>query len=1060
MALFPFAGRPDGRKSAILRVCEAESCRQWRSLIMIPSESICHPEAAAIVARELGSIYAEGLPQPLLMHDPREAAEDEARFSSWQRRLSDRRFYKGTINANRAELIAHKCIAEVFAMLAGSPPVSAIHVNVQALSGTAANLAAYEALLKPGDRLMGLALGHGGHLTHGSEFNYSGKTYRVHSYEVDERTRQLDYAQIRDLARQWKPRLIIGGASAYPWDFDWVALRSIADEVGAYVLADIAHLAGLVAAGVASNPLPHAHVVTFTTHKTLCGPRGAVIMTTDPALARQFDTAVFPGLQGGPHMNSIAAIARLFELIIEDRKGFCRLQRDIVDNAQFFAHCLAKEGFALEYGGTNTHMLLVNLRKFPVAGEVALDGEIASRLLEIAGIVCNKNMILGDADAAHASGLRFGLPWLTQRGVTQEQLREIARITKSVLASVRTLAVWSPVGEQKCRGRVPPGVLAEAAERTRAIARALPYPPCPEQRTEPTQPAPIGDRVGFLLRGDKTRLALGQLLTARLPVDGRPVMAAMLAADGTVIDHVIAVEIPSVGREQRWLLFPHEDRAGAVRHWIEDLSDGYLLFDEADVQQKIDGPIVVEELSAGALPESSIASVGEFRGEPMTDLTKPYFIGQRALYAKANVPPKEPYFYESHETPLRRTVLYDVHRELGAKMAPFAGWEMPIHYAEGILAEHRAVRTAAGLFDVSHMSALAVNGRHAETFLEALLTGRVSRLDPGEAQYSIMLSPDGKAIDDLYVYRLERDRFMLVVNAANADHVRDWISAVNARRVMIDPSMPGKELDGAIELRDLRDAGDDSRIDLAFQGPASLRVLEKISRSSADRAALRCLLPNRHVAVTLGGVPALVARTGYTGEQVGFEVFVHPNTAEEVWRLILEAGRPWGVRPAALGTRDSARIEAGLPLFGHSLEGELSISMTEAGYGFVPLFNAPFFVGREAYMARVRCSQRHMLRLRGQGRKTLRPGHVVLDASGRPVGQVTDFAYVHPDMTFFVLACVGPDFRPEPGQAIRGARVPAGKLSGPVEERSIVELTVLTRFPEDEERQTWPERYA
>ena len=134
--------------------------------------------------------------------------------------------------------------------------------------------------------------------------------------------------------------------------------------------------------------------------------------------------------------------------------------------------------------------------------------------------------------------------------------------------------------------------------------------------------------------------------------------------------------------------------------------------------------------------------------------------------------------------------------------------------------------------------------------------------------------------------------------------------------------------------------------------------------------------------------------------------------------------------------------------------------MTEAGYGFVPLFNAPFFVGREAYMARARRSQRHMLRLRGQGRKTLRPGHAILDASGRPVGQVTDFAYVHPDLTFFVLACVGPDFRPEPGQTIMGARVPAGKLSGPVEERTIVELTVLTRFPEDEERQTWPERYA
>jgi glycine hydroxymethyltransferase len=212
--------------------------------------------------------------------------------------------------------------------------------------------------------------------------------------------------------------------------------------------------------------------------------------------------------------------------------------------------------------------------------------------------------------------------------------------------------------------------------------------------------------------------------------------------------------------------------------------------------------------------------------------------------------------------------------------------------------------------------------------------------------------------------------------------------------------------------------------------------------------------------VTLGGVPALVARTGYTGEQVGFEVYIHPQAAEQVWRLILEEGRIWGVMPAGLGARDSSRIEAGFPLFGQSLEGELGISMTEAGYGFVPLFHVPFFVGREPYMERVRRSQRHILRLRGRGRKTLRPGHAMLDASGRPVGQVTDFTYVHPDLTFTVLACVDGDFRPEPGQLIRGARVPPRKVCGPVEARSIVELTVLTRFPEDEERQTWSERYT
>ena len=335
MTSFPFAGTPDSAKSDILRIAEAERARQWRRLIMIPSESICHPAAAEVLNGELGSIYAEGLPQPVLCHDPRGAADDEALFQAWQTRLSDRRYYKGTVNANRVELIAHRAIAQVFAMLDGSPPAEEIHVNVQPLSGAAANQAVYEALLQPGERVMGLDLSHGGHLTHGSIFNFSGKRYEVHSYGIEENTRRLDYARIRERARESKPRIIIGGASAYPWDFDWAALRGIADEVGAYLLADIAHLAGMVAAGVLNNPLPHAHVITFTTHKTLCGPRGAVMMTTLPEIAKRLDTAVFPGLQGGPHVNSIAAIARLFELILEDREGFVRFQRSVVENTSF-----------------------------------------------------------------------------------------------------------------------------------------------------------------------------------------------------------------------------------------------------------------------------------------------------------------------------------------------------------------------------------------------------------------------------------------------------------------------------------------------------------------------------------------------------------------------------------------------------------------------------------------------------------------------------------------------------------------------------------------------------
>ena len=1044
----------------MLDVVRAEHERQLRSLIMIPSESLCHPEAAAVLASDLASLYAEGLPQPILCPNPRESARDEARFQTYQTRLADRRFYKGTLGANRAELVAQDNIARVFARLDGSTKPDDIFVNVQALSGAAANIAVYEALLKPGDRLMGLDLAHGGHLTHGSKFNFSGKTYEVHSYGVDRRTGRLDYGRMREQALACRPRLIVGGASAYPWDFDWRALRKIADESGALLLADAAHLAGMIAAGVLMNPLPHAHVVTFTTHKTLCGPRGAVILTTESELAKAIDLAVFPGMQGGPHVNSIAAIGRLFELILEDYEGFRNLQQRIVSNAGFFAARLAEEGFTLEYGGTDTHMLLVNLREFPVDGPVRLDGEIASRLLEIAGIVCNKNVIPGDADAAHASGLRFGLPWLTQRGVTEPQLREIAKVIKRVLASVHTFSVWSPTGEEKCRGRISAAVLREAASRTLDVSEALPYPPRPPKGKRPKKAKTLGDRAALLVRGDKVRLALGEMLSARLVAGGPPVRARMFRPDGAEIDDVIAAELENQNSEERWLLLPHARRVDEVRRWVEDLSDGYVLFDPLDLQQKVDGPTVVEEVDAGSVPAAVRSGVRKLSDEPAVDLTKPYFIGQRALYAAARPKPKPEYNYTPGNPPLRKTALNAAHHALGAKMAPFAGWEMPMFYQPGIFAEHRAVRTSAGLFDVSHMSVIDVGGPNALAFLDQVLASCVSKLSPGEAEYSYMLTPDARAIDDLFVYRLSTERFLLVVNASNAEKVLDWLVAVNERRVLIDREMPAKELDGPVDIRPLRDAGEESLVDLALQGPASLQVLEGLFADASEIRSVRHLPANRAVWVTLAGVRALVARTGYTGEKTGFEIMIHPGRAETLWHAVLEAGRPIGVLPAGLGARDSTRIEAGLPLFGHELEGGLDISLHEAGYAFVPRFHVPFFIGRTPYMERVERSRRHILRLRGQGRRSLRAGHAVVDAEGGAAGQVTSFAYVNEDLEFFVLACVSGDFRPAPGETVRGVRLAPADVAGRPEEKNTVEMTTLDRFPTDDERAGWPDRYA
>jgi len=664
------------------------------------------------------------------------------------------------------------------------------------------------------------------------------------------------------------------------------------------------------------------------------------------------------------------------------------------------------------------------------------------------------------------------MPWLTQRGVTREHVAEIASVVRAVLEGVRTFEVWCPhpQGEEKCRGRVPFGLLREAAARTLAIAEALPYPEKPAEPIIPAVASKLGERTGLLIRGDKVRLALGQMLSAELPPGGSPVRARMLTNDGGgggggEIDDVIAAELDPEGREQRAVVLAHSAKAAAVRQWIEELSDGYVVFDEDDLYKKIDGPSVVEELDVSALPEALRSEIAACEaGPPAVELTRPYFIGQPTLYAEAasGVAAKPAYEYDAAEPPLRKTVLNAIHHDLGAKMAPFAGWEMPIQYA-GIFEEHRAVRTGASLFDVSHMRGLEVRGRAALGFLDALLGNCVSRLDPGEAQYSCMLYPDGTAVDDLYVYRLARERFMLVVNAANAERVIDWVSAVNERRVMIDSAMPAKELPGPVEIIDLHDAGDASRAGLALQGPASRAVLSGLCASTADAARLGRLAPNAFGEFELAGLAATVARTGYTGEALGYEVYVHPDEAAKLWGAVLEDGAELGVRPAGLGARDSTRVEAGFPLFGHEVEGGLGLSMTEAGYGFAVRFHVPFFVGRESYIARARAGRRHLVRLAGQGRKSLRAGHVILGGSGAVVGEVTSFAYVREDMSFVVLAAVAESFLPEPGEPVTGARVAAAKLEsggGEVSEKQAVELTALPRFPDDDEREAWAALYA
>ncbi len=1081
--------------SRVEQVRQREAERQRRSIILIPSESMCIPPAAAMTGSEFGHIYAEGYPQPTLDHVPRDSAADAARFGSWQRRLSDRRFYKGCANVDRVELLAHRFVAEAFAQLEGNPPADGIHVNVQALSGAAANNAVYEALLEPGDTIMGMKLSHGGHLTHGSEYNLSGRRFKVASYGVDPTTRRIDYVQTLLLARERRPKLIIGGTSAYPWDIEWNRLREIADDVGAVLLADIAHLAGMVVGGVLNNPLPYADVVTFTTHKTLCGPRGAVIVSKSPEIAGAIDAAVFPGLQGGPHMNTVAGIARLFELICQRREAFVRFQREVVNNTTTLAQALVERGFELEYGGTNTHMLLVDLKKFATPGDpdVPVDGEIASRLLELAGVVVNKNTLPGDEAAGESSGIRMGMPWATQRGITRRQIARLAEIVYLVLSHVHTTRVWVPGNVQRCRGRIHPEVLRRAREMTDEIVEQL-------DGGSAGPPAMLNVETGrcacLLVRGDKVRAGLQQVLTcnvADLNPNDPPRLGLMLDGEARVIDKGCVVALPDEGREQRFVLVVEAAGAEQVVQWLEGLSDGYALFDAEDLQAKIDGPMVVEDVSNSDLAMALVESAGDaLRSLPacaglslgveqlelgrdddgLIDPRKGYFIGQAALLRQAEASPglgwllrrddlpKRTYTYTPPDLQVRRTVLNELHRELGARMVAFAGWDMPVQYPSGIFAEHRAVRTAAGLFDVSHMGVFEIRGEHATSFLEVVLAGCVSRLDPGPAGYNYLLCPDGTAMDDVYLYRMGRQRYLLVVNAANAERDWDWLCAVNARDVVIETSLPGgaiKQVDGAVELRNLREAGDDSLIDLALQGPRSRDVLARLT-GQEDRERLRTLVMNQFAEVSLADGRAIVARTGYTGERVGFELFVHPDRGVKVFQAILEVGRDLGVLPAGLGARDSTRTEAGFPLFGHELEGAHAGTLTEADYGFVPRFHVPFFIGRSAYMDRVTPRRRKMARLAGRGRKSLRAGHLIVDDDRQAAGVVTSFAYVNAELDFVVLAYVDVELDLTPGRRIEGLRLNAHPGS-PIDEGKIVELTAMTRFPQDEERLGWAARY-
>lgn len=1071
---FLFRDDLDDAASFVADLIGWEEERQARKLIFIPSQSYASKAVREALGSRFQNIYAEGYPPTRMTWDPEERLHDVPWQLAFYRRYADRRFYKGKDYVNLMESLAQRRCAQVFAHGAIRP--EHIHVNIQPLSGTPANLGVYWTLMEPGDTLMGLDLYQGGHLSHGSEFNISGQRYRVVSYGVDPQTEQLDYDAIRDLALEHRPKVIVAGYTSYPWAPDWGAFRSIADEVDAYLLADIAHVAGMTSAGVYPNPVGIADVVTFTTHKTMCGPRGAVIMTTDQDMAQTIDLAVFPGEQGGPHTNKFAAMAVAFEMAQTDQ--FKQLQHQIVDNAQALADGLTERGLRLAYGGTDTHLLLLDLNSIPVDSAAPTDlmypvyGEPAVRIMDLAGMVANKNTIPGDEETPLATGIRLGTPWLTQRGLVEEDMDLIAGLIHRLLTDIEPFAYNGLIGTLP-RGKVDLDVLeevrlgvAEVAERAgidfeHGKSGYPHYTFLPEAR-EP-------EATTLRVTGWRARQHMDEVTTSNvlLMEPGDVITTYMLDRHSALMDEVVVEreERDEVGRD-RFLVTPTPQNAARIRSWLRGLADGYTLFDEEDVFRKVQGPVVVEEIDAVVERDDGAAAGTPAAGAPAGtlfeahperfDLSKLYFVGQSALEAFAPDVEKDRWEWDPPEQDdLKRTPLNKVHKAMGANMVPFAGWEMPVWYSS-VKEEHRAVREAAGLFDVGHMGVFEVTGPNAISFLDTVFSNYAAWITDGQSMYGYFLEPDGSVIDDGIIYRVADDHLYMVVNASNEEKDWDWLNAVNDGEVLIDEDRPWLEVEASATLRNLKDpsAGEDQKRDLALQGPASLEVLQKLTDDQALMDDLARVRRTELIECELAGVPLVIARTGYTGEEWGYEILVHPDDAETLWNAILEAGEPLGVLPCGLACRDSTRIEAGLPLYGHELAGPFDISPIEAGFPGYVKYHKPFFVGRQALLTAEDSRERELIRFRVNEKGTRRPdtGDPVVDRRGREIGKVTSCS-IDVDGYLVGLAIVQKRYNVE-GTEIAIFPLRGKSLDEALLRRSRVQLpieaTVLTRFPEAE----------
>jgi len=997
MSDFLFRGDLAKLDPDVFDLTQLEAERQARKLILIPSESTAPMATREALASAFQNIYAEGYPD----EESRWMTEEEildypARLADY-RRNGDPRYYKGVEYADAVEALARRRAAEAFA--ANGFTADQIFVNVQALSGAPANNAVYQALLNLGDTVMGLNLLHGGHLSHGSSVNRSGKWFKAVHYTVDQ-NEKLDYDAIRALALENKPKLLIAGYSSYSWVPDWKKFREIADEVGAYFLADISHMGGLVAAGVVPSPLGHAHVIMSTTHKSLDGPRGAVLMTTDAAIAKKIDKAVFPGEQGGPHVNVFAGLALTFKLA--QTKQFKQLQAQTIKNAAAMVDQFTKRGLRVPFGGTNTHMLNVDCTTVVGEDGTKLSGDQAARILDIVGVVVNRNTIPGDKNSADPSGIRLGTPWITQRGFNEKQSRELANVIADVLLACAPHSVDTVKKGKQRRAKLDFSVLNVARLKVRKLAESAGidfkfkksgYPHFYYIDDKSTSGV-------YELSGQRIRQVLDFAVSSDLSAlkKGKTQVTSIATPKG-----VIKGLLKNVDNSTYQLSVPVKN-ASAVATWLRDLSDGYTSFNVDGTKdfsaKRMPGAFVVNEIKVGAKHASPLqATVPPLKGG-----VKPWFVGVNPQLKGDALPPfvwNESVGAE-HVPPLQKTALNQVHRDLGGRMVPFAGWEMPVQYT-GIFEEHLATRNAAGLFDVSHMGVYDVRGADAASFLDTVCGNDCGGLMPGESLYSHFLTPDADVIDDTLIYRRGWDNYLVVVNASNDDKDRTWLESVRDGKVKIDNNRPWARTYGyEANIRNLRDpkAGSAMRVDIALQGPKSRDVLLAMGVDDKSRANIMKLKRTELCDAVVGGFDLIVSRTGYTGEKMAFELFVHPEKAVEFWLAVMKAGEPFGVKAIGLGARDSLRTEAGLPLYGHEMglgSGKFDsrdLGVAEGGFGSYVKPYKPWFIGRDAYVAREKERKGVVIRFTFDEQRTrmAHNGDPVVNANGERIGVVTSCA--------------------------------------------------------------------